>query len=111
MGASRRTFTREFKLEAVRLVLEEERAATEVARELGIRPDTLRRWVEATAGEAGLGAEAIFPGRGKKGGKDAELQRLRAELELVKQERDFLKKAAAYFAKDTRVEVRLHPGP
>lgn len=102
MGATRRTFTREFKLEAVRLVVEEERSAADVARELGVRSDTLRRWVEAAAGQAGLGSEAIFPGKGKKGGKDAELQRLRAELELVKQERDFLKKAAAYFAKDTR---------
>jgi transposase len=102
MGAKRRQFTREFKLEAVRLVVEEERSAAEVGRELGVRADTLRRWVESAAGRAGLGADEIFPGPGKRSGKDAELYRLRAELELVKQERDFLKKAAAYFASQKR---------
>lgn len=102
MGAKRRQFTREFKLEAVRLVVEEERPIAEVSRELGVRADTLRRWVEAAAGRAGLSGGEIFPGHGKRSGKDEEIHRLRAELELVKQERDFLKKAAAYFAKDPR---------
>ena len=102
MGASRRTFSREFKLEAVRLVTEGGRRPSEVARELGVRADTLRRWVEAAAGQAGLGAEAIFPGHGKRSSKDEEIHRLRAELELARQERDFLKKAAAYFAKESR---------
>lgn len=102
MGSTKRTFTQEFKLEAVRRIVEGQHPLPEVSRELGVRPDTLRRWVEAAAGTAGLGGEAIAPGQRPLQSKDLEIQRLRAELELMKQERDFLKKAAAYFAKDPR---------
>jgi transposase len=102
MGAKRRQFTREFKLEAVRLVSESEQTLAEVARELGIRADILRRWVEEAASRTGLEDGMIFPGNGQQEGPEAENRRLRRELELVRQERDFLKKAAAYFAKESR---------
>ena len=102
MGAKRRQFALEFKLEAVRLVVEGERPVPEVARELGIRVDIVRRWVEEASGRVGHGDGDAFPGHGKRSGKDEEIYRLRCELELVKQERDFLKKAAAYFAKEPR---------
>ena len=102
MGAKRRQFTREFKLEAVRLVSESDQSLPEIARELGIRADILRRWVEEAASRTGLEDGLLFPGNGQPAGPEAEIRRLRRELELVRQERDFLKKAAAYFAKESR---------
>jgi len=101
MGAKRRKFSAEFKLEAVRMV-QESGSLSQVSRELGVRSDTLGRWCEEAGGRAGLGGEEIFPGQGKVSSKDEEIRRLRRENELLKQERAFLKKAAAYFAKDTR---------
>jgi len=93
----RRTFTREFKAEAVRLV-HGGCEAGEVSRDIGVRVDTLKTWVRQAEGRAGLTAEDIFPGQGKRTGQDEEIRRLRREVEVLKQERDFLKKAAAYFA-------------
>jgi transposase len=107
LAQKRRQFTREFKLEAVRLVTEEGRRLSEVARELGIRADMLRKWKQQAESRSGLsGSELsgadVFPGHGKLTSQDEEIRKLRRELELVKQERDFLKKAAAYFAKESR---------
>ncbi len=102
MGAARRQFTREFKLEAVRLVAESGKPLAHVARELGIRPDMLRTWKRQAEGRAGFAAEEVFPGNGQQPSQEAELQRLRRENEVLRQERDFLKKAAAYFAKESR---------
>lgn len=93
MSAKRRQFTREFKQEAVRLLAESGRPPSQVARELGLRPEQLREWrrqfgTRAPAAPASLEAE--------------ELRRLRRDLELTRHERDFLKKAAAFFAKESR---------
>lgn len=96
--SKRKTYTPEFKREAVRLLDQSGRPAAEIARELGIRPNQLYKWresIEKRAGEA-------FPGSGRQASKDAEIARLRRELEAVKEERDILKKAAAYFAKDLK---------
>ena len=97
MADKRRQFTREFKLEAVRLVVEEKQPVAQVARHLGIRPDMLRAW--RLEGRAGLSPEEAFPGHGHAATPDEEVRRLRREVERLRQERDFLKKAAAYFAK------------
>lgn len=101
MAQKRRQFTREFKVEAVRLVTEEKRKRSEVARELGIRPDMLRKWELQVESRSGLSGRDVFPGNGKLTGQDEEVRRLRRENEvlkqLLKQERDFLKKAAAYW--------------
>ena len=102
MATTRRQFTREFKLEAVRLVKESGRPQAQVARELGIRPDMLRAWKRQAEGRAGLTGQTVFPGNGTQLSQDAEVQRLRRENERLRQERDFLKKAAAYFAKESR---------
>lgn len=102
MAGKRRQFTQEFKLEAVRLASSGEKSLAQVARELGIRDDMLRNWKKQAEGRAGLSATDVFPGNGKVTSKDEEIRALRRELELVKQERDFLKKAAAYFAKGSR---------
>jgi transposase-like protein len=102
MAEKRRQFTREFKLEAVRMVTSGERKLEELARDLGVRSDILRGWKKQTEGRAGLKNDDVFPGSGKLTSKDEELRALRRELEEVKQERDFLKKAATYFAKGSR---------
>jgi transposase len=98
----RRQFTAEFKVEAVRLVTEGGRSVGQVARELGVRPDMLRAWRRQSEGRAGLEAQDVFPGNGNLPSQEGELRRLRRELEVARQEVAFLKKAAAYFAKESR---------
>ena len=96
--AAQRKYTREFKVEAVRLV-QNGNSAVRVAEQLGIRCDMLRHWKQQVeAGE--LSETEVFPGKGNVANAEQEVRRLRRELELVTQERDFLKKAAAYFAKE-----------
>ncbi len=102
MTTTRRQFTREFKLEAVRLTKESGKPQAQVARELGIRPDMLRTWKRQAEGRAGFAAADVFPGNSHQPRPDEELQRLRRENERLRQERDFLKTAAAYFAKESR---------
>jgi transposase len=102
MAQKRRQFTREFKVEAVRLATSGEKKLEHVARDVGIRPDMLRAWKRQSEGRAGLSEGDVFPGNGNLTSKDEEIRALRRELDVVKQERDFLKKAAAYFAKESR---------
>jgi transposase len=92
----RRVFSREFKLEAVRLVLERGVKVGEAARDLGIRENGLRRWIKDFKADQGQ----AFPGRGKMKPDDAEVARLKRELAKTKTERDILKKAIAYFVKE-----------
>lgn len=100
MSEKRRQFTREFKLEAVRLVTEGQRSIADVSQQLGIRPDMLRGWTRQVDGLPRSEKKNLFPGHGRGTGEEAELKRLRREVERLEQERDFLKKAAAYFAKE-----------
>lgn len=102
MATTRRQFPREFKLEAVRLAKESGKPQAQIARELGIRPDMLRSWKRQAEGRAGFAAEDVFPGNGHQPSQDEELRRLRRENDVLRQERDFLKKATAYFAKELR---------
>jgi transposase-like protein len=92
----RKSYTREFKLEAVRLLNESDQPITDIARQLGVRRNLLYKWRE-TLTEKG---EASFPGSGRKRDYEQENIRLKRELALVKEERDILKKAAVYFAKE-----------
>jgi transposase len=96
MGRTSR-YTREFKLEAVRLVREGKTAAA-VARELGISGELLRRWRR----DAEAGGERAFPGHGRPKPENEELVALRREVKRLREDRDFLKKAAAYFAAQER---------
>jgi transposase len=98
MSQKRRQFTREFKLEAVRLV-KSGQSVSRVAAQLGIRPDMLRAWKRQVEGSDGSLKE-VFRGHGQVTSQEQELRRLRHELARVTEERDFLKKAAAYFAKE-----------
>ncbi len=93
MPGKRRQFSREFKEEAVRLWAESGRPLAQIARELTVRTEQLRRWRRQ------LGT--VKPDRAM-GSEAEELRRLRRELEITRQERDFLKKAAAFFAKESR---------
>lgn len=94
----RRSFTTEFKHEAVKLVLERGVSQSQAARDLGIHVNVLRTWVR----DAKANGKHAFPGRGKQRPDDAEVSRLRRELSKVITERDILKKAIAYFAKEPR---------
>lgn len=98
----RRRFTPEFKAEAVRLIKESGKPVSQIARELGIRADLLHTWKRQLANREDLPPGEVFPGNGNVSSDVEEIRRLRRELERVTQERDFLKKAAAYFAKESR---------
>jgi transposase len=93
----RKVFTKEFKLEAVQLLERSGRAAAEVARELGVRRNQLYKWQH----ELRTKAERAFPGRGQHPELADELTRLRRENVRLKEERDILKKAMAFFAKES----------
>ncbi len=93
-------YSKEFKLEAIKLLREGNRPAAEVARELGVKRELLYRWC-AQLEEKGSGTFKNGSGRPKKE-DESEVTRLRRELESVKEERDILKKAAAYFARDLK---------
>lgn len=90
----RRQFSREFKLEAVRLVTVEGHSVSQVARDLGIRPDRVRRWRQRLQEDA----SGAFPGIGRMKPQEEENRRLRRDLKRVRQERDILKKALAIFS-------------
>lgn len=94
----RKQYTKEFKQEAVRLLSQPGAELLQTARNLGLHESVLRRWVTAAAQE---GPEA-FRGHGKLTDQAEELHRLRRELDRTRQERDILKKAIAFFAKESR---------
>ena len=91
---ARKTYAREFKLQAVRMMTEQGLSVSEVARQLGVSENCLRAW-RAAASEQGA---AAFPGQGRLSPEQEELRQLRAEVARLRAERDLLKKAAAYFA-------------
>ena len=94
----RQTFSKEFKLEAVRLLETMGKPAADIARELGVRRNQLYKWQEQLRAKG----DDAFPGKGYRTEKDDEIARLKRELERVKEERDILKKAAQYFARETK---------
>lgn len=93
----RKTFSKEFKFEAVRLLETSGKPAADIARELGVQRNQLYKWQEQLRAKG----DDAFPGKGYRTEKDDEIARLKRELERVKEERDILKKAAQYFARET----------
>jgi transposase len=91
---ARKTYTREFKLQALRLLTDQGLSVAEAARQLGVGENCLRAWRAAANGQGA----AAFPGPGNLSAEQEELRRLRAEVARLRAERDLLKKAAAYFA-------------
>ena len=96
MARTRRTYTPEFKTEAVKLVTEQGYSVAEAARSLSIGETLLRSWKQALQVEG----DQAFPGHGKLPPFEEELRRLRAENQRLRQERDILKKATALFAQE-----------
>ncbi len=94
----RRTFTPQFKKDAVHLVVEEGKSLTEVATHLGIARSLLQRWREQLTDTP---TEA-FPGRGRLAPQARRVRELEQKLREATQERDILKKALAYFANDRK---------
>jgi len=94
---ARRKHSREFKVEAVRLVRERGVTMAQAARDLDLSVTVLRKWVRQFAADP----QDAFPGQGQQKPADAELTQLRREVARLKMERDILKKAAAYFAKES----------
>ena len=97
MAKARRTFTPEFKVQAVKLVTEQGKSVAEVARDLDLGESLLRGWKETLAAD-GAGA---FPGHGNPPALEEELRRLRAENKRLLMEREVLKEATAFFARES----------
>lgn len=94
----RKVYSREFKLEALRLLKSSGKTKTELERELGLYQGQLHLWEKAFNKEGG-NLQQAFPGTGHQNDAEAELSKLKRELEVVRQERDILKKALAIFSK------------
>jgi transposase len=97
MAKTRRTFTQEFKAEAVKLVTERGRSVAEVAGDLDLSESLLRGWKRALDQDG----DVAFPGKGKPPALEEELRRLRAEVKRLTMERDVLKKATAFFVRES----------
>ena len=92
-------YSKEFKVEAVRLLQAGEKTGSELALELGVKRTLLYRWKDQVEQKG----EASFGGSGRpKKDQQSEISKLKQELKEVKEERDILKKAAAYFARDLK---------
>jgi transposase len=97
MAKARRTYTREFKVAAVQLITQQGRSVAEAARSLDIGENLLRKWKH----ELDTQADQAFPGPGHLPPLEEEVRRLRAENKRLQMERDILKKATAFFAKES----------
>ena len=98
MGKQRRRFTREYKVEAVKLALSGAKSQKEVAKDLDLNPETLYRWVA----EFRKDPSQSFPGNGELKDRDREIEQLRRENARLQAENAFLKKVSAYFVKSQR---------
>jgi len=96
VAMQRRKFGREFKLEAVKLVRDRGVSVAQAARDLDVHENVLRKWVR----EFGSDPVQAFPGHGQMKPEQQEIERLRREVNKLKAERDILKKAAAFFARE-----------
>src|SRR3979490_666913 len=93
---TRRSFTADYKSGAVRLVLDEGKTVAAAARDLGLTESSLRNWVDHTRADGSTRKTGLTTAELE------ELVRLRKELRIVQEEREILKKAAAFFAKQSR---------
>lgn len=91
----RRVFDEEFKLGAIRLIKEEGRRVSDVARDLGIAQGLLHKWIR----QQKENGESAFPGKGHLRPEEEQMKKLEKELRDVKEERDILKKAIAIFSR------------
>jgi transposase len=94
----KREFSKEFKRDAISLVLDQGYTRTEAARSLDIHPSLLSRWIREYKEDEG----GAFRGRGKLRSEQEEVYQLREEVKRLKMEKEILKKAAVFFAKETK---------
>ena len=94
----RRKFSREFKIEAVKLVRERRVSVAQAGRDLDVHENVLRKWVKEFAADP----VQAFPGHGQMKPEHLEIERLRREVVKLRAERDILKKAAAFFAREAK---------
>ena len=94
MAGSRKVYTPEFKLQAVKMILDQKLSVAEVARRLGVGENLLHTWKKAVL----AGGAKAFPGSGQLTPLEEENRKLRAEVKRLETERDILKKATAFFA-------------
>lgn len=94
---TRRKFSREFKLEAVKLITQRGVAVAQASKDLDVHENVLRKWIRELREQP----QEAFPGNGKEMAQEAEVVRLRKEVAKLRVECDILKKAAAYFAKES----------
>ena len=95
MQKTQRTYTREFKMEAVQLVQSSGKSMNQIAHDLGIADSTLHNWCKLLSEQ---GAQA-FPGSGHQTPQEEEIRHLKREVDLLRQERDTLKKAIGIFSR------------
>jgi transposase len=97
MKRNRKNHSKQFKIDAVKLITEQGYKASEAARNLGINPSSLRRWKK----EFEVNNDHAFPGKGHMTPEKEELNQLRKENKQLRMEREILKKATAFFAKES----------
>ncbi len=95
---TRKKYSREFKLDAINLVREQGYSQAEAGRSLGINPNMLGRWIQ----EDEAHEDQAFRGNGTLSPEQAELRRLRQDVRRLQMEKDILKKATAFFARETQ---------
>ena len=95
MATGQTTFDKTFKIEAVRLVRTSGKPLTQLAQDLGVSKASLSRWCQ----DYGTNGEQAFVGSGNQQPDAEELKRLRREIEILRQERDIVKKALAIFSR------------
>jgi len=98
MTQKRKQFSKQFKIDAVKLVNEQGYRVSEAARNLGIHHSSLRRWKK----QFETSGNQAFPGKGHMSPEKEELDRLRNEVKKLRMEREILKKAAAFFANESK---------
>ena len=98
MPKQQKTYTREFKFEAVQLVKSSWKPMSQIARELGISDSALSKWCKHLVEQG----EQAFPGSGHQTAQEEEIRRLKRELEITRQERDILKKVISIFSRESR---------
>ena len=94
----RNVYNRDFKIKVMKLILEKHQSVARVSKDLGVSQNTLHQWKKAFIEHS----RNCFPGNGKVTEHEAEVRRLKRELELVKEERDILKKAVGIFSETSR---------
>ncbi len=97
MAQKRKHYSKQFKIDAVKLVTDQGYKVSEAARNLGIHHSSLRRWKKQLETDR----NQAFPGKGHMSSENEELYRLRKENKRLRMEREILKKATAFFAKES----------